>query len=655
MDHLLGAPLLAGPLLGRRRHGARGSVDRERPPPPPAELDMVLESPPLVFYGTPEHSTGALMSGRLRIVVPPPVVPVTVKRPSPGAAGSGAGAAASPQPAPAPAGSAPPPPLRMRDLRLRLVSYATTRKPVVKDCPDCRARVQQLESWDFWTEPKALRPGAHDFPFSYLLPGNLPATTMGSLGTVEYTLEASVNAADEGGLTRRITLSRPLRISRAVLPGADRTSVRIFPPTNLAGRAVLPSVVHPIGAFPVQLSLSGIVESGSPSSVAGGNMRWRLRRVQWRVEELQKLISSACPRHVHKLASPEQTARGGVFHQESRIVGSGDVREGWKTDFDTAGGEIALEFDACLRPEAGPLTDLAPLTDEEGKPFNPTALTVRHNLVVELIVAEEFVAHKNRQVAPTGAARVLRMLFALPVTERSGLGISWDEEAPPVYEDVPASPPHYPDDEEAVADSPTDASPPVPDGAPGSSNSASASTPASAAAAAPPPAAAATSSTPDYFGNPIRPPATAHIHVPVHAAHADHQYHHRPHRPSFQRHPDDAAYTAFEHLDSINSPGASRVATPAHSPVLRPLDANPVDGERARAKGKRTVSGVPDEMSASGGAAGSGSGVTSRRGSAAPSVPTSLSGSRSGSAVATPIGGPVRFTSEDLDVGPERL
>ena len=46
-------------------------------------------------------------------------------------------------------------------------------------------------------------------------------------------------------------------------------------------------------------------------------------------------------------------------------------------------------------------------------------------------------------MTPTGAARVLRMQFNLNVTERCGLGISWDEEMPPVYEDVPASPPGY--------------------------------------------------------------------------------------------------------------------------------------------------------------------------------------------------------------------
>ena len=35
------------------------------------------------------------------------------------------------------------------------------------------------------------------------------------------------------------------------------------------------------------------------------------------------------------------------------------------------------------------------------------------------------------------------MQFKIVVTERAGMGISWDEEMPPMYEDVPVSPPGY--------------------------------------------------------------------------------------------------------------------------------------------------------------------------------------------------------------------
>lgn len=71
-------------------------------------------------------------------------------------------------------------------------------------------------------------------------------------------------------------------------------------------------------------------------------------------------------------------------------------------------------------------------------------MEVSHLLVLEIIVAEEQTAGVGKkQAMPTGSARVLRMQFKLTVTERSGMGISWDEEMPPTYEDVPVSPPGY--------------------------------------------------------------------------------------------------------------------------------------------------------------------------------------------------------------------
>ena len=35
------------------------------------------------------------------------------------------------------------------------------------------------------------------------------------------------------------------------------------------------------------------------------------------------------------------------------------------------------------------------------------------------------------------------MQFILNVSARAGLGISWDEEQPPLYEHIPPSPPKY--------------------------------------------------------------------------------------------------------------------------------------------------------------------------------------------------------------------
>ncbi|KAH2163705.1 hypothetical protein KXW33_004895 [Aspergillus fumigatus] len=389
MDHLI-HPHRDHSKEKKRSHG-RSARSKERSgkediTAAPAKLDVIVESPPLVCYGTPANSTGALFSGRLRITVSEQANAVTLDK-----------------------------------FDMKLLIKITTKKPVSRECPNCASRTEELTSWNFLTESLTLKHGEHDFPFSYLFPGHLPASCNGSLGQVEYYLSA--RAHDTNG--EEYTYRMPLHIKRAILPGNDKSSIRIFPPTNLTGRIVLPSVVHPIGTFPVQMTLSGVVDKGEETQT-----RWRLRKMMWRIEEHQKIISAACSKHAHKIGGEGK----GVLHQETRIIGHKEEKDGWKTDFDTAGGEISMQFEASINPTCNPVCDLEV----------PNGLEVKHNLVIELIVAEEFCPNRNtRSITPTGAARVLRMQFHLHVTERSGLGISWDEEMPPVYEDVPASPPGY--------------------------------------------------------------------------------------------------------------------------------------------------------------------------------------------------------------------
>ena len=188
----------------------------------------------------------------------------------------------------------------------------------------------------------------------------------------------------------------------------------------------MPPVVHPIGKFPVTMTFSGVVDKKESSQT-----RWRLKKMMWRVEEHSKVKSSPCDKHKGKVAEGKA-----VQHTDSKQLGYDEMKSGWKTDFDTAGGEIMLEFEASLTTK--PAHKVCCDIDSQ------SGLEVKHNLVIELIVAEEFVPNKNTNlITPTGAARVLRMQFALTVTERGGMGISWDDEMPPMYEDVPPSPPGY--------------------------------------------------------------------------------------------------------------------------------------------------------------------------------------------------------------------
>lgn len=353
-----------------------------------AKFEMIMESPPALMHGSLNYSSGVLLSGRLKLDVTDPAGEITLEK-----------------------------------FSMVLRATTITKKPISKDCKDCAAKHETIKTWNFLSEPKSfLRMRDNQFPWSCMLDGRLPASTQCHLGTISYALV--VDAKTVNG--ERIDLVHSLQIARAIPPGPEKASIRIFPPTNLTGRVTMSPVVHPIGKFPVSLTLSGVVEKKQESQT-----RWRLKKMMWRVEENSKVRSTPCERHKHKVSEGKA-----VQHTDTKVLGSDELKGGWKTDFDTPGGEIMLEFEASCATK--PMHKIACDVDSQ------SGLEVRHNLIVELIVAEEFVPNKNTNlITPTGAARVLRMSFALIVTERAGMGISWDDELPPMYEDVPPSPPGY--------------------------------------------------------------------------------------------------------------------------------------------------------------------------------------------------------------------
>jgi len=373
--------------IGRSSSPAKGSPkgSPKLAPAKPAKLAIDMESPPLVFYGSTSQSSGALMSGSLLLTVTDPEI-------------------------------------TLQSFEMHLVARISFKKPVSKDCPACNTKDTNLFGWKFLTEPDRFKHGIHTFPFSYLLPGHVPSSSHGVLGKIDYVLEAEALTS----MSDTITVSRPLVVQRALMPTGDKTSVRIFPPTNLTVRVVLPSAIHPIGEFPVTFCLTGIIDN----RLKNIERRWRIRRLNWRLEEISKIISAACPKHAARIGGEGK----GVMHEDVRTLASDDMKSGWKTDFDTDGGSMYLEWSAGIKPNSKSCCDVT----------SPTGLEVSHSLVLEIIVAEEQTmgVGLNRAV-PTGSARVLRMQFKVALTERSGMGISWDEEMPPMYEDVPNSPPGY--------------------------------------------------------------------------------------------------------------------------------------------------------------------------------------------------------------------
>lgn len=338
-----------------------------------------------VSYNTPANSSGALFSSSLLLDVIEPEITV-------------------------------------QSFDVEILCIVAVKRPVHHHCADCASKTTTLKKQQIAPEPLPLKKGMHKFPFSYLFPGHLPATTKSTLVNLGYRFNGVVTTATG----EKIKFSQDIHLSRSILPGNDKSSIRVFPPTNLTANVDLNPYVHPIGEFPVKLRLSGITSKTEDSVV-----RWRLRKLNWRIEELEKMVSPACAKHSLKLGGADK----GILHEDTRTVGESNIdyqKNPWKSDFDA--GEVDAEFLCHINPAKHPVCDVEA----------PNGLKVSHTLVIEMVVAEDWSPKgKPTQVTPTGSARILRTQFHLVLTERPGLGVSWDEETPPIYEDVPASPPHY--------------------------------------------------------------------------------------------------------------------------------------------------------------------------------------------------------------------
>lgn len=615
----------------------------------PLELAIDIESPPCVLYGSASESSGALLSGLLTLSIKDPydsepnsgsITPVSSRD---GKRKSGLGSLSSTlshlslssaQLSPVPSGTnlkimSGYTKVTITSVTLTFVQKVQYHKPFLPDghsfhsCMNCKSKTTDMKTWRIQDGAQDMAVGRHSFPFSYLVPGSVPAKSflgLNSATKIKYELVAVVTYKDpkRGSSSKQqlLQLSMPVSVTRSIPRGPDKNSLRVFPPTELTATAVLPNVVYPKSTFPLEMKINGVSSS---------DRRWRMRKLAWRIEEISRVRCNTCDIHKHELKQLEETvrekeaskktgaikkysdigpqvrltvgaenpssqalrrgssleatqsnnsaSRAGdrdeedvadhyvhpnddalrqeiqqqqqrlldqqeeeakkndiqVYTEEIRSVARGELKSGWKTDFDN-NGQIELITDIDCTPinsgVANPITHVStasPYTEPSKQDTNvscdiqdPTlGVYVSHILAVEIVVAEETLQHANGQPVrkpsnsgasskanvndpdqrlaelspmfanrntarrpveadsltpthssgstksngsrgsgggggsrvisvPTGAARVLRMQFRIIVTERSGLGISWDEEVPPIYQDIKLlSPPSY--------------------------------------------------------------------------------------------------------------------------------------------------------------------------------------------------------------------
>lgn len=345
-----------------------------------------LETPPAIMYGSPQESVGALISG---------ICDVDLTN-----CGDTDGA------------------VDLREANMSIVQVIKTKVPpsIAKKLPHGSEQRNVLAIWDILKHPHILASKNFAYPFSHLLPGTLPPSCRTPLFSVEYFIVAAAT-------TKRMKKSEyklPLKIGRSVMGITEKSSVRIFPPTTLSLSMILPTALFPNSNVNAEMRIEGLITDTTPGMTLKFK-RWQLKRINWRVDEIIKVRWGE--------ASDDE-------YEYKHTLGFGFHKTGWKTDYSLQKGVI--EF---FSPDFCP----GVLNKANKDLQDPVAgLSVSHQLICELLIAEEVLSNPtSKQGVLSGSARVLRMQFGFPVVDRPGLGISWEDEVPPVYADVPLSPPQY--------------------------------------------------------------------------------------------------------------------------------------------------------------------------------------------------------------------
>mgnify|MGYP003365759443 CR=1 FL=1 len=316
-------------------------------------ISLCIESPPIMLYGKPADSSGALFNGAVVLDVFPknskdiremlesrtgvagnsvPVSPTFSM-----ATSNGLGPTAS-------VSQLSQEQLRtdyveLRQVKLYFLQVVRYSKPflphssTIQHCSRCCHKVTELASWDVLTRRTAFAKGtSHSFPFGYLIPGKVPPTTTLSLhGTsITYELVCKATFVNRHGVEDLINLSLPVMIRRSIFRGHDHSSLRIFPPTDVTATAAIPNISYPRSTFPVEIRMDNI---------ATKERRWRLRKLSWKIEESVRVRAHYCEQHEHKFETALEVARkklkGRKLNRNSKGV-SGPAYNYFIGDFEQA-------------------------------------------------------------------------------------------------------------------------------------------------------------------------------------------------------------------------------------------------------------------------------------------------------------------------------
>ncbi|OWB58328.1 hypothetical protein B5S28_g4348 [[Candida] boidinii] len=215
--------------------------------------------------------------------------------------------------------------VELQSVTLSLIQIVTYGKPFVinsntiQQCQDCNIKTTELATWNVLKKPTAFaKSSSHAYPFSYLIPGNLPPTTslVNANTSIKYELICKCYYKDTRSSKKKynelINISLPIIIRRSILRGNDRNSIRLFPPTDVTSQAVIPNVAYPKSTFPVEIRMD---------NVSSRDRRWRMRKLNWRIEECVRIKTNCCEIHRSKyntvVETTKKNSKGKKIHKNS--------------------------------------------------------------------------------------------------------------------------------------------------------------------------------------------------------------------------------------------------------------------------------------------------------------------------------------------------
>lgn len=280
------APIKSSPLISSS--SSSGVSNSSKSNSLTFSLSLELESPSIVLYGQPHESSGYIISGNLSLNIKPPSKTQNYNDEFSNSSDFK---------------------LTLETVTLSLIQTMRYSRPFVipsasvTSCKDCQTKVTVLARWDVLTTPTPFSTGSHAYPFSHFLPGSLPPTSkLGSTNSKAYILYELVAVGKTPNSNKETKTKLPLFVSRLILRGPDRNSLRVFPPTEVSASAVVPNVVYPKSTFPIELKLDNVVS-------LSGERRWRMRKLSWKIDEKVNVRAHCCENHLDKLAAFEELER----------------------------------------------------------------------------------------------------------------------------------------------------------------------------------------------------------------------------------------------------------------------------------------------------------------------------------------------------------